>query len=152
MSGTYISLYAFSLIQNINVAGIMLDTTWTIINHYFASIPTAVIHNANIPIGFSFSLVENSEIYDQFFPFWKCFGYSIKDFIQTAESDQGKALKKSVSNQSMQHICCLRHLLVSFGKTKFSEQVDFSIFCIKHRLPRFKKHLRRILGINYKRR
>lgn len=97
----------FQLVHNINVAGLMLDTTWTIINHYVTLITTVVIHNIGIPLGLSFSQAENAEIYSH-----------TNSWVWSRQS-----FKKTVSDQNMQHICCLKHLLVSLGKTKFSEQV-----------------------------
>lgn len=133
LRGTYISPYALSLIQNVHVAGIMLDTTWTVLNHYVTSFPTVIINNVWIPLGLSFSLTEDSEIYNQFFyRFENSYGYRIRDFIQVAESDQGKALKKSEEDQQMKHLCCLRHLLVSLKNTKFSEQVDNLVSAISN--------------------
>lgn len=48
------------------VNGIQLDTTWSIFNNYVASIPTLLDQNAGIPIGFRFSLHENTSIYMDF--------------------------------------------------------------------------------------
>ena len=108
----------------------MLDTTWTILNHYVTSLPTVIVHNVGIPIGFSFSLTEDSDIYNEFFYHFKnVYGYNIPDFISVVESDQGKALKKAVEDQNIQHLCCLRHLLVSLGTSKFSEQIGNLVSC-----------------------
>ncbi|KAK8882561.1 hypothetical protein M9Y10_045203 [Tritrichomonas musculus] len=124
LKGTYISPLACNLIRSINTAGIMLDTTWTVLNHYVTSLPTVVIGNVGIPIGISFSLAEDSDIYNDFFYYFKnSYGYNITDFISVVESDQGKALKKAVMEQNMQHLCCLRHLLVSLGTSKYSQQI-----------------------------
>ena len=102
----------------------MLDTTWSVLKNYVVSIPTVIIRNVGLPIGFSFSLVEDFEIYDDFFKvFMDVFGYPISSFIKIIESDQGSALQSAVKEQGMNHLCCLRHLLVSLGRGKFSSQV-----------------------------
>lgn len=75
----------------------MLDTTWSVLKNYVVSIPTVIIRNVGLPIGFSFSLVEDFEIYDDFFKvFMDVFGYPISSFIKTIESDQGSALQSAV--------------------------------------------------------
>lgn len=120
----YYSPFAYHLVKNSLVQGMMLDTTWSVLKNYVVSIPTVIIRNVGLPIGFSFSLVEDFEIYDDFFKvFMDVFGYPISSFIKTIESDQGSALQSAVKEQGMNHLCCLRHLLVSLGRGKFSSQM-----------------------------
>lgn len=108
LNGTYFAPFASQLVMNIEVNGIMLDTTW--------SIPIIIIQNVGIPIGMSFGLTEDASIYNEFFfHFHNIYGYEIPDFVDVVESDQGKALIKAVHDQGMRHICYLRHLLVSLG-------------------------------------
>ena len=124
LNGTYIVPYANQLITNPLANGLMLDTTWTILNKYVTSIPTVVIQNVGIPIGMSFALVEDSSIYNEFFfNFANVFGFEIPEFLDIVESDQGKALVKAVKENDMTHLCCLCHLLVSFGRKKYSYQI-----------------------------
>lgn len=89
-----------------------------------SSIPTLIIQNVGIPIGMSFGLTEDASIYNEFFfHFHNVYGFEISDFVDFVESDQGKALISAAHRQGMSHICCLRHLLVSLGKKKYSSQV-----------------------------
>lgn len=88
LNGNYIAPFASQLVMNPLVDGLMLDTTWTILNKYVTSIPTMVIQNVGIPIGLSFALVEDSSIYnDFFFHYSNIFGYEIPEFIRVVESD-----------------------------------------------------------------
>ncbi len=124
LGGTYLSPFASSLVQSQFTNGILLDTTWALFKNYVTSIPTAVIQNVGQPLGFTFGLVENVEIYNSFFEvFENCFGYRITEFILVAESDQGVSLKSFVESQGIQHLYCLRHLLCSLGKSQYSSQV-----------------------------
>lgn len=78
LGGTYISPFACSLVENKIVDGMMLDTTFSIIQNYYTSIPTLVIQNAGVPIGFTFGLTENEKIYSEFFKrFENLFGFKI---------------------------------------------------------------------------
>ena len=124
MAGAYINPYARILVQNPEAKGIMLDTTWKLLQHYVVSIPEIIITNIGLPIGFSFGIIEDSEIYNIFFDFFeKTYHFQITDYIKNAESDQGTGLAKCIKNQGMKHLKCLRHLLVSLGKGCFSEQI-----------------------------
>ena len=124
LKGVYFTPFANNLVKDNLVQGMMLDTTWNLLSNYVVSIPTVIICNVGIPIGFSFSLVEDFDIYNDFFKiFSDVFGYPIPAYIKMIESDQGRALQEAVKNQGMEHICCLRHLLVSLGKGKFASQV-----------------------------
>ena len=92
----------------------MLDTTWSLFYKYVTSIPTLIIHGIGIPLGFTFSLMEDEEIYLDFFTiFQNAFGFAKTQYIKVAESDQGGPLKTAVEKLGMRHIFCLRHLLVS---------------------------------------
>ena len=102
----------------------MLDTTWRLLQKYVVSIPTLIIKNVGIPIGFTFSLVEDTFIYKEFFDsFQNTFALKIKDYIHVVESDQGKALSTFIKSQGMQHLICLRHLLASLGKSSYAYQI-----------------------------
>ena len=109
--GTYITPFASSMLQGGTASGIMLDTTWNLLQHYVCSIPTLAIYNVGLSIGFTFSLVEDSAIYENFFSiFQNAFGFPIQDYISVAISDQGSPLKKAINDLGLQHIFCLRHL------------------------------------------
>lgn len=125
LGGTYISPFACSLVENKLVNGMMLDTTFSIIQNYYTSIPTLVIQNAGIPIGFTFGLTENEKIYSEFFKrFENIFGFKIPCYIHVIESDQGTALCTFIEKQGVKHLSCLRHLIVSLKTTRFSEQIS----------------------------
>lgn len=67
----------------------ILDTTWKILQKYVVSIPTLIICNIGVPIGFTFCIVENTFIYKDFFDtFQNSYGFKIKDYIKVIESDQ----------------------------------------------------------------
>ena len=124
LSATYLSPFAQNLVQDNKINGIQLDTTWSILKNYVTSIPTLICQNVGIPIGFQIGLHEDTSIYTDFFEnFENCFGFRINDYIKIAQSDQGRSLSAAIGERCMQYICCLRHLLVSLGKTKFSSQI-----------------------------
>lgn len=88
LGGTYITPFASSLVCEPRVSGIMLDTTWKLFQNYVCSISTLIIHNVGIPIGFTFSLIEDSLIYTDFFRiFQNAYGFAINDIIRIAKSD-----------------------------------------------------------------
>lgn len=66
MSGSYITSFASSLIKNEHVSGMMLDITWKLLQKYVVSIPTLIICNIDVPIGFSFFIVEDTFLYKDF--------------------------------------------------------------------------------------
>ena len=98
----------------------MLDTTFSVLQNYYTSIPTLIIANTGMPIGFT----ENEKIYNDFFKrFENLFGFKIPSFVHVIESDEGSALLSTIEKQGSKHLCCLRHLIVNLGTTKFSDQV-----------------------------
>ena len=124
LSATYLSPYVQNLVRDNKINGIQLDTTWPILKNYVTSIPTLICQNVGISIAFQIGLHEDTSIYTDFFEnFENCFGFRINDYINIAQSDQGRSLSAAIGERGMQHICCLRHMLVSLGKTKFSSQI-----------------------------
>ena len=124
LGGVFINIYAKYIVLDSKRSGLMLDTTWKLLQHYVVSIPTVIIHNVGVPLGFSFGIIEDSDIYNNFFEHFKnVFGFQIPTFINVAESDQGSGLKKAIKDQGLKHLCCLRHLLVSLGRKPYSQQV-----------------------------
>lgn len=80
--------------DEINMTGMMLDTTWFVLQNYVTSFPTLIAGNVGIPIGFTFSLIEDSTIYYDFFDIFEdVFSCKITDFIKVTETDQGPAKK-----------------------------------------------------------
>lgn len=130
LSGTYFCPYIVSIIQDHQVNGLQLDTTWSVLEKYVTSCPTVIIKNVGIPLGFQFGLTEDTSIYLDFFKkFEETLGLRIQDYINTVQSDQGTSLLSAVEDLGMHHICCLRHLLVRLKKTKFSSQIGNLISC-----------------------
>ena len=130
LAGTYIAPFASSIVENPLINGMMLDTTFSTIQNYYVSIPTIIIQNTGIPIGFSFALTESEKIYNDFFERYEnIFGYKLAAYVHVIESDQGTALKAAVSKQGVTHLICLRHLLVSLGRSKFSKQISNLVSC-----------------------
>lgn len=124
LGGTFITPLASSLVCEPRVSGIMLDTTWKLLQNYVCSIPTLIIQNVGVPIGFTFSLIEDSLIYLDFFRiFQNAYGFAINDIIHIVESDQGPALKAAIDALNCKQLCCLHHLKVNLKKKAFSEQV-----------------------------
>ena len=134
LAGTYIAPFASSVVENKLINGMMLDTTFSFFANYYVSIPTIIIKNSGIPIGFTFALTENEQIYSDFFERYEnIFGYKLATYVHAIESDQGTALKAVIEKQGVTHLICLRHLIVSLGKNKFSKQVSnlVSASCLK---------------------
>ena len=124
MSGTFLNPYASSIVRETRAAGLLLDTTWKLMQHYVVSIPTVVINNVGLPLGFSFGLIEDSEIFNSFFNYFeKNYNFKITNYLNVCESDQGTGLRKAVKEQGMTHLKYLRHMLVNIGKKRFSEQI-----------------------------
>ena len=69
LNGTNIAPFASQLVLNTETTGLLLDTTWKILNNYVSSIPTVIIQNVGLPLGMSFGLTEDANIYNEFFGF-----------------------------------------------------------------------------------
>jgi uncharacterized spore protein YtfJ len=59
MAGVYIDPDAASLLKHNDVQGLMMDTTWSVMQDYVTSILVAVKNNTVIPIAFSFGATES---------------------------------------------------------------------------------------------
>jgi hypothetical protein len=111
ISGYWVSPKARSILQNHNIDGIILDTTFKVMSRYHTAILIAVFHNVGIPLAFSFGPRESFELYDRFYTvFQEEFQIDLTQYI--LESDQGSALKK-VGARHPRHLFCLRHVLKS---------------------------------------
>lgn len=83
----------------------MLGPIWTVLNHYATSMKNVVIGNVGIPIEISFSLAEDSDIYNDFSYYLKnIYGYNITD-----------GAKYTTSILHMEQ--------VSLGASKYSQQI-----------------------------
>ena len=75
--------------------------------------------------------MEDSAKYENFFSIFQiAFGFPIQDYISVAISDQESPLKKAINDLGLQHIFCLRHLLVSLKKNPFSQQIGSLISAV----------------------
>lgn len=129
LSGTYLLPFCKNLVRDKNMTGMMLDMTWFVLQNYITSFPTLIAGNVGIPIGFTFSLIEDSTIYNDFFDIFEdVFSFKITDFIKVTETDQGPALKSAANSQNLTQIFCLRHFLSSLGTSEFSSQIG-NIIC-----------------------
>lgn len=64
LRGCYISPFALSILHNDKIIdGIMLDGTFKAIKNYVTCFITCIIKNTSIPIGFTFSHIEDEELY-----------------------------------------------------------------------------------------
>ena len=87
--------------------------------------------NIGVPIGFTFSIVEDTFIFKDFFDtFQNSYRFKIKDYIKVIESDQGKPLRSFVKGEGFQHLICLRHLLSSLGKSQFSYKIGYLVSAV----------------------
>lgn len=94
LSGTYLSPFCHHLVRDKNLTGMILDTKWFVLQNYVKSFPTLIAGNVGTPIGFTFSLIEDSTIYYDFFDIFEdVFSCKITDFIKVTETDQGPAKK-----------------------------------------------------------
>jgi hypothetical protein len=66
MRGVYIHPEAASLLKLNDVQGLMMDTTWSVMQDYVTSILIAVRNNTVIPFASSFGPTESHQLYDQF--------------------------------------------------------------------------------------
>lgn len=130
LSGIYFCFYIVSIIQDHQVNVLQLDTTWNVLEKYFTSFPTATIQNVSLPPGFQFGLTEDTSIYLNFFlKFEETLGLRIQDYINMVQSDQSTYFISAVEDLGMNHICCLRQLIVCLKKTKFRKQIGNLISC-----------------------
>lgn len=57
MDGTYITPFAFKFKTSHIASGIILDTTWRLLQRYIVSIPPLIVANVGIPLDFTFTLI-----------------------------------------------------------------------------------------------
>ena len=126
----YISLYARSILEDNSeyVNGILLDTTFKVLPYYLTSILLVSIKNTGIPISFSFGPSEDKSIYLRHFEtFKKVLHVDLTSYKFL--SDQGSALISVFTKFKIKHMFCLRHLLVSLKKSKYSYAIKNIITC-----------------------
>ena len=130
VNGIYISPYAKSILLDnpSKIDGILMDTTWRVINKYVTSILMVTSYNVGIPIAFAFGESEDKKLYSLFIKeFNERLNIDLKQYV--VESDQGTALKAVCDTFQKIHLACLRHFLVSLGSHPFSYQIGKLISC-----------------------
>jgi hypothetical protein len=106
--------------------GVMLDTTWAIMQNYGTAIVVAVIFNTAVRLAFAFGPIESFELYDKFYNTFKS-KYNIDLSHFKVESDQGSGLKNYCETHHIVHRFCLRHFLASLGDRLFSCYVEYLV-------------------------
>jgi hypothetical protein len=111
LSGFWVAPQARSIFQKHQIDGLILDTTFKVMNKYHTAILMVVSHNVGLPVAISFGPRESFELYNRFYTvFREEFQIDLTQYV--LESDQGSALKK-VGLQHPRHLFCLRHVLKS---------------------------------------
>lgn len=117
MSGIHIMNKARSLsnINQIQIDGLILDTTWMAIPQYVFSILNACFCNSSIPIAFAFGGGEIISLYD--FLISKVEKQLDINFSgRYLESDEGPALKSICEKYSMIQMACAKHFIEKLKK------------------------------------
>jgi hypothetical protein len=112
VGGLFIHSCAASILQHRHenrIAGLMMDTTWSVMRQYVTSILVGVSRNTAIPLGFAFGPAETTELYEQFYTGFLEHGVNLSEFI--IESDQGPALISFCQKHMITQRFCLHHVL-----------------------------------------
>ena len=130
IQGIYISPYVGSLFKDNStfIDGILLDTTWKLINKYVTSIIMVYSLNVGISCGFAFGGAEDSDLYNQFIDkFQEKLNVNLKQYY--CESDQGSALRSDCDSFDKPHLACLRHFKVGLKTKAHSSAICEIISC-----------------------
>ena len=130
LRGCYISPFAKAILtDNLSIIdGLMLDGTFKVLKNYVTCIIVCISFNTSIPIGFTFSPIEDDKLFNSVFKtFLEITNVDLSQFI--IESDQGPSLIKSFSGYHCQHLCCLRHLLANLQKKKYGFEASKLVSC-----------------------
>ena len=85
--------------------GLLMDTTWSVLQYYVTSILMVSMCNDGIPVAFSFGNSETIDLYDTFFSVMKeKIGVDLSSHI--VESDKGIALAAVCSKHNCKHLGC----------------------------------------------
>ena len=130
VNGIYISPFTQSLFGENEgiIQGLLMDTTWRVMSKYVASILMCTSHNVGIPTSFTFSGVEDKELYSLFIDFIKK-QTDVDISKYCVESDQGTALRSICDRFIKTHYACLRHFKVGLKCKTFSYQLGNLISC-----------------------
>ena len=133
LRGCYISPFGQSILSKTElIDGLMLDGTFKVLRNYVTCIVMCIVCNTGIPVGFSFSTIEDVELYDLVFEtFLEITGIDLTMF--TIESDEGINLMKSLTAHNCKHLSSLRHLLANIQKKKFGYEVSKLVSCRCHK-------------------
>jgi hypothetical protein len=99
--------------QENEIDGLTMDTTFRVIRLYHTAVLMAVSHNVGIPPGVSFGPRESFDLYDRWYAFFDKHGVDLGRYVLLSE--QGAALK-SIGKRHQRHLLCLHHVLKNFGK------------------------------------
>ena len=129
LRGCYVSPFGQSILnQTALIDGLMIDGTFKVLKNYVTCIVMCIVRNTGIPVGFSFSTIEDVELYDLVFEtFLEITGVDLTQFV--IESDEGKCLMKSLTAHNCKHLSCLRHLLANVQKKKYGYEVSKLVCC-----------------------
>jgi hypothetical protein len=127
LSVCWISPLAPSVLNDNEVDGLVMDTTFTVIGKRLTAILMAVSRNGGTPIVFVFGGSECTEMYDLFYTiFHDYLVIGLAKYIH--ESDQGPTLM-SVGAWHRRHLLCLRYLLATLTEDRVSDQVGNLVKC-----------------------
>lgn len=128
LGGIYISPITKSLFEDNEdmIDGLMMDTTWKVINKYVTSILMCSSYNVGVSTAFAFGCAEDKDLYNMFIDkFNSVLGINLRQYI--VESDQGSALRAVCDKFDQIHLACLRHFKVALKTYKFSLQISYLI-------------------------
>ena len=116
VSGMYILPSAKSLVEDNQINGYLLDTTFRIMPYFDTSIIMASIYNTGMALGFSFTRTEDSQSFNLLFDKLnkKCW---INFDNKVIESDQGTALCSTIESHKMIHLKILGNFLKMYNQT-----------------------------------
>jgi hypothetical protein len=128
LRGSFVSPWARSILEENEVDGLMLDTTWHVIRQYVTAILMAVFRNVGIPLAFTFGATENLELYERLYEvFVELFNIDLGRYI--TESDHGAALRALCNRHDQPQLICHRHFLLSLKLKEFSLPVGNLVKC-----------------------
>ena len=117
-----------SLIEDNQINGYLLDTTFRIMPYFDTSIIMASIYNTGLALGFSFTRTEESQSFNLLFDNLnsKC---GINFEKKAIETDQETALCSTIKLHQMVHLKCLRHFLKNLQPNPYSFHLKQLIEC-----------------------
>jgi hypothetical protein len=134
IGGCYIHRFASSILINRaqnKIAGLMMDTTWSVMSQYVTAFMVAVAYNTAIPLGFAFGPIETHNLYKNFYTMFKDrFQIDLSSFI--IESDQGSGLKKFCDTYQILQRICLKHFLTTLNDHVFGVYVSYLVKAVSH--------------------